>query len=527
MNFTLRPVLYSVLALAITACTDHTSTPPAAAAANEPVRPHFEIKNVPAFDPTSIAVYDGDHAEVYAHIDQNLDNHVAQLQRWIRQPSISAENNGVLDMAELLRQDLEDMGFSEAELVPTDGHPGVWGYYDAGAEKTLMLYMMYDVQPVNPDDWQVAPFEGALVNHELGTVLMARGATNQKGPERALLNALQSIIDVHGTLPVNIMVAAEGEEELGSPHYPQIIDKYEERLKHADGVLFPFNSQDRDGGLTLSLGVKGIIYFELEAHGNEHGGPMNNEIHGSYKAVVDAPAWRLSQALASLTTEDGNTIRVPGYYDAVRPPSDEEYSLVNGMLKTWDEDRIKQQLGVARWVDGKTGGEALMEYLYTPTLNIDGMWSGYTGEGVKTILPHVATAKLDSRLPPGIDPDQALASIRSHLDEQGFTDISMRTKSSYPASQTSVETPLVRAAIGVFNRYGAAVRVQPRLAGSAPFYQFTERLKLPMVFTGLGLGTGAHGPNEFMLIAPAEGVKAAGLAEIEKGYVDLVYALSR
>jgi acetylornithine deacetylase/succinyl-diaminopimelate desuccinylase-like protein len=146
---------------------------------------------------------------------------------------------------------------------------------------------------------------------------------------------------------------------------------------------------------------------------------------------------------------------------------------------------------------------------------------------VKTILPHVATAKLDSRLPPGIDPDQALASIRSYLDEQGFTDIAMHIKSSYPASQTSVETPLVRAAIGVFNRYGATVRVQPRLAGSAPFYQFTERLKLPMVFTGLGLGTGAHGPNEFMLIAPAEGVKAAGLAEVEKGYVDLVYALSR
>jgi len=526
MNLTLRPVLYSVLVLAVAACTDPTPTP-LAAAANEPVRPHFEIKNVPAFDPTSIAAYDGDHADVYAHIDQNLDSHVAQLQRWVRQPSISAENNGVLEMAELLRQDLEDMGFAEAELVPTDGHPGVWGYYDAGAEKTLMLYMMYDVQPVNPDDWQVAPFDGALVDHDLGSVLMARGATNQKGPQRALLNALQSIIDVQGTLPVNIMVAAEGEEELGSPHYPQIIDKYEERLKHADGVLFPFNSQDREGGLTLSLGVKGIIYFELEARGDEHGGPMNNEIHGSYKAVVDAPAWRLNQALASLTTEDGNTIRVPGYYDAVRPPSDEEYSLVNGMLKTWDEDRIKQQLGVARWVDGKTGGEALMEYLYTPTLNIDGMWSGYTGEGVKTILPHVATAKLDSRLPPGIDPDQALASIRTHLDEQGFTDISMVTKSSYPASQTSVETPLVKAAIGVFNRYGATVRVQPRLAGSAPFYQFTERLKLPMVFTGLGLGTGAHGPNEFMLIAPAEGVKAAGLAEIEKGYVDLVYALSR
>jgi acetylornithine deacetylase/succinyl-diaminopimelate desuccinylase-like protein len=522
----LRPVLSCFATLTLLACgspADQAGT----AKSDEPVRPVFQLKQMPGFDPASIPAYDGDHAEVYRHIDEHLDEHLAHLQRWLRQPSISAQNDGVLEMAELLRKDLEDMGFAEAELVPTDGHPGVWGYYDAGAEKTLMLYMMYDVQPVNPEDWQVPPFEGALVDHELGSVLMARGATNQKGPERALLNALQSIINVHGTLPVNIMLAAEGEEELGSPHYPQIIDKYEERLKQADGVLFPFNSQDKDGGMTMSLGVKGIIYFELEARGNEHGGPMRNEIHGSYKAVVDAPAWRLTQALASLTTPDGNTIRVPGYYDDIRPPSDEEHSLVNGMLGSWDEAQIKKQLGVERWVDGKTGADALMDYLYLPTLNIDGMWSGYTGEGVKTILPHMATAKVDSRLPPGIDPEQALASIRSYLDAQGFADIEMRRKSAYPAAQTSVDAPMVRAAIGVFNRYQATVRVQPRLAGSAPFYQFTERLKLPLVFTGLGLGTGAHAPNEFMLIKPAEGVKAAGLAEIEKAYVDLVYALSR
>ncbi|MCJ7557204.1 MAG: M20/M25/M40 family metallo-hydrolase [Gammaproteobacteria bacterium] len=523
MFSTLRPILLCFLAAGLFGC----GSPGSEASQAEPVRPSFKLKEMPGFDPAAIPAYAGDHAQVYSHIDQHLDEHLAQLQRWLRQPSISAQDDGVLEMAELLRQDLEDMGFAEAELVPTDGHPGVWGYYDAGAEKTLMLYMMYDVQPVNPDDWQVPPFEGALVDHELGSVLMARGATNQKGPERALLNALQSIIDVHGTLPVNIMLAAEGEEELGSPHYPQIIDKYEERLKQADGVLFPFNSQDRDGGMTMSLGVKGIIYFELEARGDENGGPMKNEIHGSYKAMVDAPAWRLTQALASLTTADGNTIRVPGYYDGIRQPNDEEYSLINGMLGSWDEAQIKQQLGVERWVDGKTGADALMEYLYMPTLNIDGMWSGYTGEGVKTILPHVATAKVDSRLPPGIDPEQALASIRSYLDAQGFADIVMRKKSAYPAAQTSIEAPLVRAAIGVFNRHQATVRVQPRLAGSAPFYQFTERLKLPLVFTGLGLGTGAHGPNEFMLIKPAEGVKAAGLAEIEKGYVDLVYALSR
>ena len=160
-----------------------------------------------------------------------------------------------------------EIGFAEAELVPTDGHPGVFGYYDAGADKTLLVYMMYDVQPVDPEDWRVPPFAGELVENDKGTVLMARGATNQKGPERALLNAIESVVAVEGTLPVNLMIVAEGEEELGSPHFPQIVEQYRDRLAEADGVFFPFNSQDSAGDISMVLGVKGIIYFEMEAKG--------------------------------------------------------------------------------------------------------------------------------------------------------------------------------------------------------------------------------------------------------------------
>ena len=192
-------------------------------------------------------------------------------------------------MAALLRDDLLELGFVEAELVPTDGHPGVWGYYDAGAEKTLVVYLMYDVQPVEPDDWQSPPFAAELVDHELGTVLMGRGATNQKGPQRAFLNAVQSIIATEGRLPVNLMVAAEGEEELGSPHYPQVIDRYEERLQHAVGAIFPFNSQRPDGALSMILGVKGIVYFELEARGGPHGlGDHDRQPGGEAGHALDA-----------------------------------------------------------------------------------------------------------------------------------------------------------------------------------------------------------------------------------------------
>ena len=242
---------------------------------------------------------------------------------------------------------------------------------------------------------------------------------------------------------------------------------------------------------------------------------------------MDAPAWRLTQALATLTSPDGNTIRVPGYQDAIRPPSDEEWRLLNGMLDGWtaQEARSRELLGVDRWVDGLSGRDALARYLFTTTLNIDGIWSGYTGPGTKTILPHVATAKVDSRLVPNQHPDTALALIRRHLDAGGFGDLTIRKLSGYPAAQTSVSAPLIRAAIGVYNKFGQPLNVSPRLAGSAPYYVFTD-LGLPMVPAGIGHGSGAHAPNEYLIVEPKPGSPLAGLAEMERFYVDLLYALA-
>ena len=489
--------------------------------------PDFPPSTDEKFDAAALGSYPGNHAAIYAHIDQNLDAHLANLQRWLRQRSISAQSDGIAEMAEMVRSDLEGMGFSEAELVPTSGHPGVWGYYDAGADKTLVVYLMYDVQPVDPEDWQSPPFEANLVDHPLGRVLMARAATNQKGPERAFFNALESILAVEGTLPVNLMIAAEGEEEIGSPNYPELIAKYEERLRSADGVLFPFNSQDPKGDVSMFLGVKGILYFELEARGNETGGPTEAEIHGSLKAMVDSPVLKLIQAIASMTTVDGNTILIPGYYDPIRPPTHEEETLINSMLDDWEgqEALMKQAFAVERFANGMTGRDLLMSYLYTTTLNVDGIWGGYTGEGTKTILPHKATAKIDSRLAPDQKPDEALALIRKHLDDNGFGDLEIRQLGGYPPAQTSVEAPLVEAAIRVYNKYGRTPDVSPRIGGSAPYYVFTD-LGLPLVAGGLGHGSGAHAPNEYMVIEPKDGSGIAGLAEIEKFYVDLLYALA-
>lgn len=517
-------VLLLVLLTLGTACTV-VEAPPAAAGA----RPRVQITTPETFDARNVPAYTGAHEAAYAYIDANLRAHIEHLRRWVRQPSISAQNNGIREMAAMLRDDLKALGFQEAELVPTSGHPGVWGYYDAGAERTLAVYMMYDVQPVEPTGWSVNPFDGALVDRPLGRVLMARGATNQKAPERAFLNALEAIIRTEGKLPVNLMIVAEGEEELGSPNFPQVIDRYEARLKTASGVFFPFNSQAPSGDVSMFMGVKGILSFELEARGGPHGGPTRAEIHGSYKVITDAPALRLVQAIASLTTPDGNTILVPRYYDAIRPPSDEEQQLTNGMLPQWiaQDSATRAGLGVERWIGGMAPREALLEYLFNTTMNVDGMWSGYTGPGMKTILPHVATAKLDSRLVPDQDPDTALALIRAHLDAKGFTDVTLTKLSGYPPAQSSVSAPLVQAAIGTYHKYGFPPSVAPRLAGSAPYYVFTRRLGLPMVAGGIGHGSGAHAPDEYMVIEPKPGSRVAGLARVEKFYVDMLHALAK
>ena len=494
-------------------------------------RPDIRIPATKAFDMRQVPAFKGDTSDIRVHIEQNKEAHLANLQRWVRQRSISTQNDGVKEMAELFAGDLRKIGFQEVEVVPTSGHPGVWGYYDAGAEKTLAVYMMLDVQPVEEEDWQVPPFAGALVDdHPLGRVLMARGATNTKGPERAFLNTLESIIAVRGGLPVNLMILAENEEELGSPHYPELIARYADRLKTSAGSIYPGSGQSpADGAVSMTLGNKGILYVELEAKGSvASGGPQRAEIHSSWKATTDAPAWRLAQALALLTTADGNTIAVPGYYDAIRAPNAEEQELFNGTLAGWEtrQQAVKQGFAIDHWYDGMDARQSLTRYLFDTTLNIDGLASGYGGPGMKTILPHRAIAKLDSRLVPDQTPDGQMALIRRHLDANGFTDIEMRKLSGYPSSQTSVHAPLVQAVLGTYNKYGLTVDVSPRSAGSRPSYVFTQTLGIPDVTMSIGHGADAHAPNEYLVIDPKPGSKIFGLTQMEQFYADVLFALA-
>ena len=465
---------------------------------------------------------------VYDYIDRSFEEHVAKVQELIRQPSISPEGKGVRECAQLLRGYFEQLGCSDARLVETSGNPVVYGEYNAGAKKTVLVYMMYDTMPVDEPDWTVPPLGGRIIDMPpFGETLVARGAVNTKGELRAFLNACESIRAAEQELPVNMIFVAEGEEEMGSRNLPEFIQSYREKLKRADVVFFPLVAQNQKGKVIVELGVKGIVYFELEIDGKDwRKGPTEFGIHGSNKSWVDSPVWRMMQALSTMTSKDGNKVLIEEFYDDVVPPPPEDEELLKKLERTFDEDAIKEELKVKRFIQDLHGVEALKQYLYAPQLNIDGIWGGYTGPGTKTLLPHKITVKMDVRLVPNMSKEKPIPLIRKHLDKHEFNEVKIRIlEKGYDWAKTSVRTPAAQAVIKTYKEFGHEPEVWPNIAGSAPFSMFNRPpLNLPFVMGGLGHGARAHSPNEYLVIG--EGGPTAGLATMEKSFVSMLYNLA-
>ena len=470
-----------------------------------------------------------DRKKVFEHIEGSFDKHLNRLQELVRQPSISAENRGVRECAELVKHYLQDLGCDDARLVETSGNPVVYGFYDAGAAKTIIVYFMYDTQPVDEPGWTVPPLEGCVVDMKpFGKCLVARGTINTKGELGAFLNACESITAVGEEIPLNLMFVAEGEEKLGSRHLPEFIKKYIDKLKEADAVFFPTADQDQKGKVQMALGVKGIVYFELELNGKGWGyGPTEFDVHGSNKAWVDSPALRMTQALSTFTTKDGNKVLVDGFYDNVIPPSKEDLELLEKLEKTFDEEIIKDEMKVERFIDDVHGKEALLKYLYSPTLNIDGIWSGYIGPGTKTVLPYKITAKVDVRLVPNMTVKEVIPKIRRHLDKYGFKEIKIiELEEGYDWAKTSIRESAAQAIVKTYHELGYEPEIWPHMAGSAPFCMFNRKpLNLPFVEGGVGHGARAHAPDEYIVVG--EGGPTGGLIMLEKSYVAILDNLSK
>ena len=331
-----------------------------------------------------------DLGAIRTEIERRHDEAVQRLQEWVRQPSIAAENRGMTQGCDLTMRLFREAGFSEVTKVSTDGQPGIFATVDAGAPRSLGLYFMYDVKQAEPAEWSSPPWEAALVEKPgLGKVLVGRGTVNQKGPEAAFLAALHAIRGAGQKLPVNLVLVAEGEEEIGSPHFPQIVRRPEVQaaLGHCIGIFMPAASQGLDGQVTITLGAKGVVELELVASGERWGRGPRRDIHSSNKARVDSPAWHLVEALATLVSPDGNDPAIEGFADKARPLSAAEKAMIAEAARRLDEGAAKKLLGVDHWVHDVSWREALELLMSRPTVNIEGLVGGYTGPGGKTILP--------------------------------------------------------------------------------------------------------------------------------------------
>lgn len=444
--------------------------------------------------------------KVYRHIDEHFNDHLERVREYVRQPSISADGTGIQETAEMTKGFIEELG-GTAKIVPTDGWPVVYGELFAEADKTLLIYGMYDVQPVQEEAgmWIVPPFSGEIVTVDpFGKCLVSRGAINTKAPLRAFFNACQSILKVESELPVNLIFVIEGEEEIGSPHLPHFVKQYQKELRRADAAFFPDAAQNPEGKVIMELGVKGIIYMDLICQGGEWGGPTRRGVHSANAAWVESPVWRLFWALTSMRVPDGK-ILIKDFYEGVSPPSPEEEELLKKLEETFDEETIRKEIDVLRFSEGLHGIELLRRYLYSPTINVDGIIAGYVGPGTKTVLPHAVRAKVDIRLVPHMQTDETVQKFRNHLRERGFSDILVKIHDCYPWSQVSVEEEVVQAMIQTYRRHGYEPEIWPRTGGSAPFYLFNQPpLNLPYIMGGLGHGSRAHSPNEYIVV---EGVK--------------------
>jgi acetylornithine deacetylase/succinyl-diaminopimelate desuccinylase-like protein len=462
-------------------------------------------------------------------VAERHDATVKALQQWIALPTIAAEKRNVKEGADYMRRLALDAGFQQAKIIPTAGVPGVFATLDSGAKTTLGIYFMYDVKQFDPAEWSSPPLEGRLVDRPgEGQVIVGRGAVNQKGPEMAFLAAVKAILASGRKLPVNLVLVAEGEEEVASTNFAQVVAAPEVRaaLAKSVGVFIPAAAQSKDGSANITLGAKGAVEFQLVVGGETSGKYPKTDVHSSNHARVESPAWRLVKALNTLVADDGHTPAIDGWFENVRPLTARQKQLIAEGAKLNPEAQAKESLGITQWIGNEPYVNSLERFVSQPTVNIQGLVSGFSGPGGKTVLPGRAEAKLEFRLVPAMTKDEAVTKLRAHLAKRGFDDVRVTVSGGYGPNETDENATLIRAQKRLFDQLKIPYSITPRNAGSWPGVIFNgPPLNLPASQFGLGRGNGAHAPNEWFLIrSTTPGVN--GLDEATMAFVDYLYVVA-
>jgi acetylornithine deacetylase/succinyl-diaminopimelate desuccinylase-like protein len=424
------------------------------------------------------------------YITDHLDGSIEDLKRLARVPSISSRGEGIESAAQLVSELLASAGFA-ARVMPTGGFPVVYADSGAPAAKTLICYNHYDVQPPEPLElWESPPFDPTERNGRL----YARGISDDKGQLVSRISAMRAVRAVTGALPCRVKFLVEGEEEIGSISLPAFVDAHRDLLA-ADACVWETGGVDSEGRPQVVLGMRGILSVELRVR------TLARDAHSGQAHNLPNAAWRLVCALSSLKSEDGR-IRIPGFYDDARPPTEIQIQLLERMPS--DEEFARRHYLVREFVAGHTGS-AYKAAVFEPTANIAGIGAGWQGPGSKTVIPSEAMSKLDFRLVPDQDPQDILQKLRRHLDAEGFGDVEVVSTEAggERAATTPPDEPFVQLAARTAEQvYGKPAVLVPLVGGSGPMYAFRSALGTPIVTLGTAdPQVGAHAPNESVGLA--------------------------
>ncbi len=450
--------------------------------------------------------------EIIEYIESRHQEYLEELNAFLKIPSISTDSSrreDVRQAAEYVREQLGRSGM-EPEIIPTDGHPIVYGERVEHADHpTVLVYGHYDVQPVDPIDlWQTGPFQPTIRDE----CLFARGSADDKGQVFIHFKSTQAFLELTGELPINVKFLVEGEEEIGSPHLLPFVERNLERLR-ADAVMISDSTMFGRGVPSIGYGLRGLSYLQIDVQG-----PVRDLHSGSFGGPVANPAFVLSQILASLKDADDRVL-IPGFYDRVRELTPEEKDAFASL--PFDEAAYCADLGVTK-LAGERGYMPLEQLWARPTLEVNGLLSGFTEEGAKTVLPSRAMAKVSMRLVPDQDHNEIDELFERYVLAQAPETVSVEVTSMHGGAPwvASLDHPALRAAANAVEAGFGKRPVFQREGGTIPIVStFQDLLGIPTVLMGIGLpDENAHAPNENLYLPNFfNGIKASAYFLSEYG----------
>ncbi|MHA2054144.1 MAG: M20/M25/M40 family metallo-hydrolase [Candidatus Hodarchaeales archaeon] len=424
-------------------------------------------------------------------IENNNKNAIEDLFKLVKLPTVTAKGGeySYLIIDELTRI-FKELDF-QIEIHETEGQPVFTATLDSGKKKTLLFYNHYDVQPAEPLElWKSPAFEPEIRDGKI----WGRGVADNKGEIIVRASAIKMLQELTNDVPVNIKFIIEGEEEVSSPNLGEFVQNNLAYIKNSDGCIWEFGGSNAAGFQEIWAGVKGICYIQLKTTGSK------KDLHSALGVIIENPANHLIAALASLRDDKNDKILLKGHYDSIIKPSKEFLEKISRIAHTFDEDKQKEQWGVDSFIQNLSGFDLLKKWYLEPTCTICGIWSGWQGEGSKTVLPSVAQAKVDFRLVPNQTPQTVVETLKQHFKDNGFN-VEIEWWKGYPAAYTPISDPFIAIVEQATSEiYNHSPLVHPWNPGSGPLYLFADHV--PTVSIGVGnAGSAAHSPNENILVS--------------------------